>query len=142
MALLTFGEGYHNYHHEFQHDYRNGVKPWNFDPTKWLIWLLEKMGLVSSLRRVPASKILLAEMAEARRRADQRLAELEASEGTVCERAMEAVHELLEKLAANYHALETALAEKVEMSRHVIAQWRRETRELMTRLAELQPSLA
>ena len=24
MALLTFGEGYHNYHHEFQHDYRNG----------------------------------------------------------------------------------------------------------------------
>ncbi len=26
MAFLTFGEGYHNYHHEFQHDYRNGVK--------------------------------------------------------------------------------------------------------------------
>jgi hypothetical protein len=21
MAFLTFGEGYHNYHHEFQHDY-------------------------------------------------------------------------------------------------------------------------
>ena len=37
MALLTFGEGYHNYHHEFQHDYRNGVKPWQWDPTKWLI---------------------------------------------------------------------------------------------------------
>jgi stearoyl-CoA desaturase (delta-9 desaturase) len=34
MALLTFGEGYHNYHHEFQHDYRNGVKPWQWDPTK------------------------------------------------------------------------------------------------------------
>src|SRR5436190_6171417 len=28
MALFTFGEGYHNFHHEFQHDYRNGVKPW------------------------------------------------------------------------------------------------------------------
>ena len=37
MALLTFGEGYHNYHHEFQHDYRNGVKPWQFDPTKWAL---------------------------------------------------------------------------------------------------------
>jgi fatty-acid desaturase len=37
LALLTMGEGYHNYHHEFQHDYRNGVKPWQFDPTKWLI---------------------------------------------------------------------------------------------------------
>jgi stearoyl-CoA desaturase (delta-9 desaturase) len=33
LALFTFGEGYHNYHHEFQHDYRNGVKPWQWDPT-------------------------------------------------------------------------------------------------------------
>ena len=32
LAFFTFGEGYHNYHHEFQHDYRNGVKPWQFDP--------------------------------------------------------------------------------------------------------------
>jgi stearoyl-CoA desaturase (delta-9 desaturase) len=53
MALFTFGEGYHNYHHEFQHDYRNGVKPWQWDPTKWLIWLLSKVGLTGGLRRVP-----------------------------------------------------------------------------------------
>src|SRR6185312_3004705 len=45
MAWLTFGEGYHNFHHEYQHDYRNGVKPWQFDPTKWCIWLLYKTGL-------------------------------------------------------------------------------------------------
>ncbi len=57
MALFTFGEGYHNYHHEFQHDYRNGVKPWQWDPTKWLIWMLSKLGLVRSLRRVPAETI-------------------------------------------------------------------------------------
>jgi stearoyl-CoA desaturase (delta-9 desaturase) len=52
MALFTFGEGYHNYHHEFQHDYRNGVKPWHWDPTKWLIWILSKLRLTSGLRRV------------------------------------------------------------------------------------------
>jgi len=57
MALLTFGEGYHNYHHEFQHDYRNGVKPWNWDPTKWLIWILSKLRLTSGLRRVPQATI-------------------------------------------------------------------------------------
>jgi stearoyl-CoA desaturase (Delta-9 desaturase) len=57
LALLTMGEGYHNYHHEFQHDYRNGVKPWQFDPTKWLIWTLSKFGLTRNLRRVPADKI-------------------------------------------------------------------------------------
>jgi stearoyl-CoA desaturase (delta-9 desaturase) len=61
MALLTMGEGYHNYHHEFQHDYRNGVKPWNFDPTKWIIWTLSKPGLTRNLRRVPVEKIRLAQ---------------------------------------------------------------------------------
>src|SRR6266496_2387164 len=67
MALFTFGEGYHNYHHEFQHDYRNGVKPWQFDPTKWAIWTLSRLGLASQLRRVPAEKIQLAEIAEKQR---------------------------------------------------------------------------
>jgi len=61
MALLTFGEGYHNYHHEFQHDYRNGVKPWNWDPTKWIIWTLAKLRLVSGLRRVPQTVVHTAE---------------------------------------------------------------------------------
>jgi stearoyl-CoA desaturase (Delta-9 desaturase) len=61
LALFTFGEGYHNYHHEFQHDYRNGVKPWNIDPTKWIIWTLSKLGLTRNLRRVPSEKIRLAQ---------------------------------------------------------------------------------
>ena len=57
MAFLTFGEGYHNYHHEFQHDYRNGVKPWQWDPTKWIIWTLSRIGLVGELRRVKPETI-------------------------------------------------------------------------------------
>jgi stearoyl-CoA desaturase (delta-9 desaturase) len=61
LALFTFGEGYHNYHHEFQYDYRNGVKPWQFDPTKWIIWTLSKLRLVRGPRRVPAEKIKSAE---------------------------------------------------------------------------------
>lgn len=68
MAVCTFGEGYHNFHHEFQHDYRNGVKPWQFDPTKWTIWLLSKVGLVDGLRTVPEEKILKAQIAEHERR--------------------------------------------------------------------------
>ncbi len=67
MALITFGEGYHNYHHEFQHDYRNGVKPWQFDPTKWSIWLLSKVGLADGLRTVPEEKILAAQERERQR---------------------------------------------------------------------------
>jgi stearoyl-CoA desaturase (Delta-9 desaturase) len=51
IALLTFGEGYHNFHHTFANDYRNGVRWYHFDPTKWVIWTLNKLGLAHSLRK-------------------------------------------------------------------------------------------
>jgi len=51
IALLTFGEGYHNYHHAFANDYRNGICWYHFDPTKWLIWGLSKIGLTHGLKR-------------------------------------------------------------------------------------------
>ncbi len=51
IALLTFGEGYHNYHHTFAYDYRNGIRWFHFDPTKWIIWTLSKVGLASKLRK-------------------------------------------------------------------------------------------
>ena len=51
VSLITFGEGYHNYHHMYQSDYRNGPKWYNFDPSKWLIYGLSLMGLATSLRR-------------------------------------------------------------------------------------------
>jgi stearoyl-CoA desaturase (delta-9 desaturase) len=51
LALITVGEGFHNYHHTFPSDYRNGVRWYQFDPTKWTIWTLSKLGLASNLRR-------------------------------------------------------------------------------------------
>ena len=54
-SLLTFGEGYHNYHHMYPSDYRNGVKWYNVDPSKWLIYTLSLVGLTSSLRRASRS---------------------------------------------------------------------------------------
>lgn len=55
VSLLTFGEGYHNYHHTHQNDYRNGPRWYNFDPSKWLIFTLSKLGLASSLRTAAPS---------------------------------------------------------------------------------------
>ncbi len=57
LAFLTVGEGYHNYHHTFPSDYRNGVRWYHFDPTKWTIWSLGKLGLASDLRRFGSHKI-------------------------------------------------------------------------------------
>jgi len=49
LAFLTIGEGYHNYHHAFASDYRNGVRWFHFDPTKWFIWTLYKTGMAKKL---------------------------------------------------------------------------------------------
>jgi stearoyl-CoA desaturase (delta-9 desaturase) len=57
VALLTFGEGYHNFHHQFAHDYRNGVRWWQWDPSKWLINTLKWVGLAKNLKRVPRFRI-------------------------------------------------------------------------------------
>ena len=57
LAFLTVGEGYHNYHHAFAADYRNGVRWYHFDPTKWTVWTLSKLGLASDLRRFNKFKI-------------------------------------------------------------------------------------
>lgn len=57
MALLTFGEGYHNYHHVFAGDYRNGIRWYHFDPTKWLVWTASKAGVANGLRTVDRVRI-------------------------------------------------------------------------------------
>jgi len=49
ISLITFGEGYHNYHHNHPRDYRNGPKWYNFDPSKWLIFSLFLIGLAKPI---------------------------------------------------------------------------------------------
>jgi len=57
LAFFTYGEGYHNYHHTFQWDYRNGVRWWHFDPTKWLIRTCSLLGLAHDLKRCSPAQI-------------------------------------------------------------------------------------
>ena len=49
-ALVTLGEGYHNFHHEFPSDYRNAIEWHQYDPTKWSIWVWKQLGLASNLK--------------------------------------------------------------------------------------------
>jgi len=51
-AFLTFGEGYHNYHHEFASDYRNGPRWYDWDPSKWIIKALSLVGLTYNLKTI------------------------------------------------------------------------------------------
>lgn len=62
MAFLTFGEGYHNFHHFFQADYRNGVLWYQWDPTKWWIRSLAFLGLAKRLKQTRKEEILKARL--------------------------------------------------------------------------------
>ncbi|KAI8611038.1 hypothetical protein BC830DRAFT_1069212 [Chytriomyces sp. MP71] len=56
-ALVTLGEGYHNFHHEFPNDYRNAIKWHQYDPTKLLIWTASLLGLTYNLKIFPSNEI-------------------------------------------------------------------------------------
>jgi len=75
-ALLTFGEGYHNYHHEFPHDYRNGIRFYHYDPTKWLIRGLNLLGLTYNLKEVDSKEIAKAKVQMWQRKLDVEKAKL------------------------------------------------------------------
>eukprot|EP01083_Nonionella_stella_P182067 654033_1 len=71
-SLCTLGEGYHNFHHEFPHDYRNGIKWWNYDPTKWFIYAMKCLGAAHDLNRFPANEIEKGELDMIEKRLIQR----------------------------------------------------------------------
>ncbi|MCG5501175.1 acyl-CoA desaturase [Ectothiorhodospira lacustris] len=73
VALLTWGEGYHNYHHAFQNDYRNGVRWWHYDPSKWIINLCAWTGLAHGRRSIPQFKIQRARLDLQFRKLQERL---------------------------------------------------------------------
>lgn len=52
VALLTFGEGWHNNHHAFQYSARHGMRWWEFDLTWQTIRLLQWLGLATKVRLV------------------------------------------------------------------------------------------
>ncbi len=74
VALLTFGEGYHNFHHMFAHDYRNGVRWWQWDPSKWFIASMHWLGLATNLKTVPWFRIQRAILETQFKRAETQLA--------------------------------------------------------------------
>ena len=62
LALITYGEGYHNYHHMFQSDYRCGIRWWHLDINKWFISTCALLGLVKNRKRAPMFKVLRARL--------------------------------------------------------------------------------
>jgi len=52
VALLSFGEGWHNNHHAFPTSARHGMRRWEIDPSALVISALEKLGLAWDVVRI------------------------------------------------------------------------------------------
>lgn len=57
VALLTFGEGWHNNHHAFPTSARHGLGKWELDISWLILRMLEKMKLISDLKVPSAQKL-------------------------------------------------------------------------------------
>jgi stearoyl-CoA desaturase (delta-9 desaturase) len=138
VALLTFGEGYHNFHHMFAHDYRNGVRWWQWDPSKWVITALSWCGLTKNLKRVPWFRIQRALLDTQFRRAEHQLARRPA--GVQLEHLKARISE---EYAAFHDAVRTwnkLREQRLNDTRRVMIQrWERSI--LQSRLKELEYSL-
>jgi len=137
IALFTYGEGYHNFHHTFQWDYRNGIFWYQYDPTKWLIKVLSWCSLTSDLKRIAPEKI------------EQSLASMQ------LQRAKDRIHKIklnnnqlwLEILETEYDQLVAALNEWAHYRQHwlelkrdtILKRW--EETETRQKLRELESAL-
>ena len=121
ISTLTFGEGYHNFHHTFEYDYRNGIRWYQWDPTKMLIWTLHKLGLASNLRRADRwaiKKRLLLEdkkllLEKAKTLEQSRWEEVEKKVCSLADRLTENINSISEKLKT-YKQLKKQHAPKSE----------------------------
>ncbi len=138
VALLTFGEGYHNYHHTFAHDYRNAIRWWQWDPSKWLICLLAWCGLASKLRRVSRFRIQQALLDMQFRRTEQKLTR---------QLPLTQIEQLRRHLAAESAAFRAVIAAWTQLReqctretrRAVLARWEHSI--LQSRLKDLEYTL-
>jgi stearoyl-CoA desaturase (Delta-9 desaturase) len=142
LAFLTHGEGYHNFHHIFAHDYRNGVRWWQWDPTKWLVAAMQYLGLARRLKRTPAFQIQRALLAMQFQRAQEKLAN-----SAFAVRGRANVDSLRERIAQEYESFLSAVSEwarvkeawYTDKKRSVIEHW--EQASFQTRLREIEYAL-
>ncbi len=109
LAFFTFGEGYHNYHHIFEYDYRNGIRWWQYDPTKWLIKSLSWCKLTKNLRTTPEERIEKAKLEMQLKRAKSTLIHLPNAD------------EVMQKVQAEYDILLQKMSDYYKTKKAVVA---------------------
>lgn len=151
MAPFLLGENYHNFHHAFGSDYRNGVKWYHFDVHKWLIAGLEKLGLATNLVRTSdariqakveatkqeAAKHVIADLSFIEEAADmiakaarERLDQAEKSAEALAQKMHDKILELQLRAQSLAQLSQEALASAESLSRNIGAKYKEQLRKL------------
>jgi stearoyl-CoA desaturase (delta-9 desaturase) len=128
LALVTHGEGYHNFHHKFPSDFRNGIRWYQWDPGKWFIGALRGVGLARDLRVTPEALILRSRLQTAIGKSEARL---EGAPATVRERAtaqLEAARASLDGAMVRWNEMQSRRRELTVRRRELSAQRRADAR--------------
>jgi stearoyl-CoA desaturase (delta-9 desaturase) len=157
LALLTFGEGWHNNHHHYQSAARQGFRWYEIDVSYYLLKALAAAGLVWDLRSPPAPVVRSEQRlrrAVVERAADQLAASFQVGHVTAQLRALLAekraslntsIDELHDELAGLIDSWSHRLDEKLEFAHHELDEFIRSARlpalptliDLRTRAADM-----
>ena len=137
LALITYGEGYHNYHHLFQSDYRCGIRWWHLDINKWFISTCALLGLVKNRKRAPQFKILRARLNMEFKAAKKKLENASVSAGW--KEQLESEYAQFAETVRQWQQLQM---ERMQQSRQKLAErFETETASLASSYRELEISL-
>lgn len=150
LAPLTYGEGYHNFHHQWQWDYRNGALWYQWDTTKWLLNLLGWLGLVGQFRRVSEAAMTRARLHMEEKRLRERLVLASPGVATPMQARLAAARLQLDAALASLHDRHEAWVQrkaewrdkgtaKAEVWREAKAEWKAS---MATHRAELKAAWA
>lgn len=138
LAFFTWGEGYHNYHHLFQWDYRNGIRWYQWDPTKWLISLCTWLRLARARKRVPEFQIRQALVHRQLQKAEENLGQIQDhSRLAVLRQSLETEMQRYKETLAHWATLQQ---KRVEAARKAVID-HIEHNEMLQRVRELEESL-
>lgn len=140
LALLTFGEGWHNNHHHYQASTRQGFYWWEIDITYYILWTMSKVGLVSELREPPAHVVEdrphpAAALRQARSDLDERIEEVKKRARLAREEASRRAGVLGTDLVSRIEEMSLDAEQRVEHLRASVGDVRRGAHEKMARLA-------
>jgi stearoyl-CoA desaturase (delta-9 desaturase) len=139
LAFVTNGEGYHNFHHKFPSDFRNGVRWYHWDPTKWLIAVLNRAGLARDLRKTPKAVIEKSRLRMKISKAEARLSAAPAGIVEAVRPRLQRAHDALDRAVELWHEVDAKRRELVARGRTASADLARSWKES---LAESRASLA